>query len=161
MKLAKAVRLKGKPRAGPRLLSVQRSTPHRDSVQTWEKVVDLLTQGAWRCARRADVRCRHCQLHHHGQGTRDSAITAKRRWPAHAGFTRLYDENAIDGADAKEDALGYDALIGDWKLSMPCATDDLAGATGPQGQELPHHRPRHEGDAGRGGGIRFFLQADR
>ena len=38
----------------------------------------------------------------------------------------LYDEDAIDGSDAKEDSLGYDPLEGDWAVSLPCPKDDLA-----------------------------------
>ena len=37
----------------------------------------------------------------------------------------LYDEDAIDGSDAKEDALGFDPLKGDWSVSLPCPADDL------------------------------------
>jgi hypothetical protein len=37
----------------------------------------------------------------------------------------LYDEDAVSGADANEDRLGFDALKGDWRLSLPCGEDDL------------------------------------
>jgi hypothetical protein len=32
----------------------------------------------------------------------------------------LYDEDAIDGSDAKEDGLGFDPLKGEWAVSLPC-----------------------------------------
>lgn len=105
---------------------VVRSTPHRDSVQTWEKVVDLLTQGKQGAVR--DELMSVAGIANSiitDKAPQDSAITASGDGPRTRIYC-LYDENAIDGADAKEDALGYDALIGDWKLSMPCATDDLA-----------------------------------
>ena len=35
------------------------------------------------------------------------------------------DDDAIDGSDANEDVLGYDALKGDWAISIPCDADDL------------------------------------
>jgi hypothetical protein len=38
----------------------------------------------------------------------------------------LYDEDALDGSDAKEDALGYNPLEGDWAVSLPCPKEDLA-----------------------------------
>jgi len=38
----------------------------------------------------------------------------------------LYDEDAVDGSDASEDALGFDPLKGDWRVSLPCSADDLA-----------------------------------
>ena len=37
-----------------------------------------------------------------------------------------YDEDAIDGTNANEDALGFDPLVGEWMLSLPCGEDDLA-----------------------------------
>jgi hypothetical protein len=37
----------------------------------------------------------------------------------------VYDDDAIDGSDANEDSLGFDPLKGDWKLSLPCAKDEL------------------------------------
>jgi len=38
----------------------------------------------------------------------------------------VYDDDAIDGSDANEDALGYDPLKGDWHVSLPSQSDDLA-----------------------------------
>ena len=38
----------------------------------------------------------------------------------------LYDDDAIEGSDANEEALGFDPLKGDWRLSLPCLADDLA-----------------------------------
>ena len=42
----------------------------------------------------------------------------------------LYDDEAIEGSDAKEDALGFDPLKGDWRVSLPCPADDLAWVQG-------------------------------
>ena len=38
----------------------------------------------------------------------------------------LFDDDAVDGSDANEAALGYDPLKGDWAVSLPCHADDLA-----------------------------------
>jgi hypothetical protein len=38
----------------------------------------------------------------------------------------LYDEDAIEGSEANENPLGFDALKGDWQVSLPCHRDDLA-----------------------------------
>jgi len=40
-----------------------------------------------------------------------------------------YDEDAVDGSKAKEDALSFDATGGDWALSLPCPSDDLGWVT--------------------------------
>lgn len=42
----------------------------------------------------------------------------------------LYDDDVIEGSDANEGSLGFDPLNGDWHLSLPCATDDVAWVQG-------------------------------
>jgi hypothetical protein len=37
----------------------------------------------------------------------------------------LYNEDAIEGDDANEAPLSFDATAGDWKISLPCPADDL------------------------------------
>lgn len=37
----------------------------------------------------------------------------------------IYDDDALDESLGAEDALGFDALEGDWALSLPCPTEDL------------------------------------
>jgi hypothetical protein len=55
----------------------------------------------------------------------DAAIVATCDGPRTRVYC-LYDDDAIEGADAKEDALGYEPLQGDWAVSLPCPADDLA-----------------------------------
>jgi hypothetical protein len=38
--------------------------------------------------------------------------------------------DAIEGSDANEDALGFDPLNGDWRVSLPCLADDLGWVQG-------------------------------
>ena len=101
------------------------SSPQRDAHDTWIAITELLTQG-------------------HAQGARSeldavSGIAASiiaERTPEEAPIvvtcdgprTRiycLYDEDAIDGSDANEDAFGFDPLNGEWQVSLPCSVDDL------------------------------------
>ena len=56
---------------------------------------------------------------------KDSAIVVECKGPRTRIYC-LYDEDAIDGSDAKEDALGFDPLEGEWSISLPCPQDDLA-----------------------------------
>src|SRR3546814_20648197 len=42
----------------------------------------------------------------------------------------LYDDDALDGAYANEDLLGFSPLKGDWRLSLPCLSEDLARVQG-------------------------------
>lgn len=102
-----------------------RSSPHRDASSTWETIVDLLTKGANSVARQEllSVTGIACSLIS-DQTPKDSAIVVTSDGPR----TRIYcvyDEDAIGGSGAKEDALGYDALQGDWAVSLPCQENDL------------------------------------
>jgi hypothetical protein len=102
-----------------------RSTPHRDCHDTWLAIVDILTQG-----RTGDARTELLAVAGIAtsiiadQAPRDSAIIVTCDGPRTRIYC-LYDENAIDGADAKEDALGFDPLQGDWRISLPCLAEDL------------------------------------
>ncbi|MGX1747150.1 MULTISPECIES: hypothetical protein [unclassified Brevundimonas] len=106
------------------------STPHRDAGETWRAIVDLLTQG------KTGAKCDEL-LSVHGiassiiadKAPKDAAIVVTCDGPR----TRIYcvyDEDATDGSDANEDALGFDPLDGDWRVSLPCETDDLAWVQG-------------------------------
>lgn len=102
-----------------------RSSPYRDASATWTAVVELLTQGRTGAARTELLSV---------SGTAASIIAD--RIPSATPIvvtcdgprTRIYclfDDDAVDGADAAEDALGFDPLNGDWRVSLPCSPDDL------------------------------------
>lgn len=103
-----------------------RSCPYRDTVQTWEVIVDLLTKGG-----SATLRAELLSVTGIAaavlaeQSAKDAAIVVSGDGPR----TRIYcsyDDDSLDESEAKEDALGFDALIGNWSLSLPCPKDDLA-----------------------------------
>jgi hypothetical protein len=58
------------------------------------------------------------------QGPKDAAIVVTCDGPRTRIYC-LYDDDAIEGSDANEDALGFDSLKGDWRVSLPCVADDL------------------------------------
>jgi hypothetical protein len=102
-----------------------RSNPQRDALQTWNAIVDLLTQGKTGASRTellgvggvaASVIA--------DQAPKDSAIVVTCDGPRTRVYC-LYDDDAIEGSDANEDALGFDPLNGDWRVSLPCSADDL------------------------------------
>lgn len=106
------------------------STPQRDASQTWTAIVDLLTHD-----NASDARTELLTV----KGVAASVIADKA--PSAAAIvvtcegprTRiycLYDDDAIEGSDANEDALGFDPLKGEWKVSLPCQADDLAWVQG-------------------------------
>jgi hypothetical protein len=107
-----------------------RSSPHRSASDTWKAIVELLTQG-----RTGDARNELSAVSGIASSiiadrvAKDTAIIATCDGPR----TRIYcsyDEDALDGADANEDSLGFDPLKGDWQVSLPCEPDDLAWVQG-------------------------------
>jgi hypothetical protein len=102
-----------------------RSTPHRDTGDTWTAIVDLLTQGGNGPARAellsvAGVAASTIA----DQAPRDAAIVVTCDGPR-TRICCLYDDDAIDDVDANEDPLGFNPLNGDWQVSLPCLADDL------------------------------------
>lgn len=107
-----------------------RSTPQRDALQTWTAIIDLLTQGKTSAARTellavAGVAASIIA----DQAPKDAAIVVTCDGPRTRIYC-LYDDDAVEGADANEDALGFDPLKGDWRVSLPCQADDLAWVQG-------------------------------
>ncbi|MDX1016391.1 hypothetical protein GOL25_25950 [Sinorhizobium medicae] len=102
-----------------------RSTPHRDALDTWKAIVDLLTQGRTGADRNELLAVAGTAASLIAdQATKHAAIVVTCDGPRTRIYC-LYDDDAIDGSDSKEDTLGYDPLKGDWKISLPCLADDL------------------------------------
>ena len=103
-----------------------RSTPARDALATWTAIVDLLTRGNDGAARTEllAVACIAASvIADHAPG--DAPIVVTCDGPRTRIYC-LYDDDAIDGSDAKEDPLGFDPLKGDWRVSLPSPADDLS-----------------------------------
>ena len=102
-----------------------RSSPHRDALQTWDAIVELLTQGKDDTARselRAVAGVAASLIA--DQAPKSAPIVATCDGPR----TRIYclfDEDAIDGDDANEEVLGFEPLKGDWGVSLPCPKEQL------------------------------------
>lgn len=107
-----------------------RSTPHRSAMETWNAIVELLTRGKSGEARTELLAVTGVASSVIAdQFARDEAIVVTCVGPR----TRIYctyDEKALDGSDAAEDALGFDPLDGKWHVSLPCSNDDLAWVQG-------------------------------
>lgn len=103
-----------------------RSTPGRDALATWTAIVDLLTKGQIGAARTELLAVGGVAASVIAdQAPKGAAIVITCDGPRTRVYC-LYDDNAIDGGDANEDSLGFDPLKGDWRVSLPCQTDDLA-----------------------------------
>lgn len=107
-----------------------RSIPHRDASETWIAIVDLLTAGGNDAAKRREL------LNVAGiassviadQCPAESPIVVICNGPRTRIYC-LYDDNAIDESSSNEAILGFDALSGDWQVSLPAANEDLAWVT--------------------------------
>jgi len=103
-----------------------RSIPYRDAIHTWAAIVDLLTRSNQSNSKReleavAGIAA-SCIA---DQAPKDAPIIISCDGPRTRIYC-LYDEDAIEGSDAKEEAFGFDPLKGDWRLSLPCGKDDLS-----------------------------------
>jgi hypothetical protein len=103
-----------------------RSSPYRDAAETWSAIVDLL------CAGRT-IGARAELLAIAGVASSIIADRAPKDVPivvtCEGPRTRLYclyGEDAVVGSDENEGPLGFDALKGDWRVSLPCDKDELS-----------------------------------
>jgi hypothetical protein len=103
-----------------------RSSPFRSSHDTWMAIVELLCAGQTSEARKVLVAvagvAASCIA---DQAPRSAPIIVTCDGPRTRIYC-IYDDDALDGADAQEGALGFDALKGDWAISLPCHKDELS-----------------------------------
>ncbi len=101
------------------------ATPARSAIKTWQVILDLLTPDSnslvreellaisgIACSLIADEAMKGSPIVVYGSGPRVRVYC-------------LYDEDAITGDNAKEDALLFNATDGDWHMSLPCQAADL------------------------------------
>ncbi len=103
-----------------------RSSPHRDTVKTWEFITELLTKGgssAVRAELQSVAGIAAAVLAE--RSAKEAAIVATGDGPRIRIYC-VYDDDALDESEANEDPLGFDALVGDWAISLPCPEADLA-----------------------------------
>ena len=102
-----------------------KSTPERDAAQTWTAIVDLLIQGKTNDARTELLAVTGIAASVIAdQAPKDAPITVTCDGPRTRIYC-LYDDDAVEGSGANENALGFDPLKGDWRVSLPCLADDL------------------------------------
>lgn len=102
-----------------------KSIPSRDAHDTWVSIVGILTKG-----QNADAESELMTVSGIAaaviaeQSVRDAPIVVTCEGPRTRIYC-LYDDDAVDGSDVNEEPLAFDALKGNWNLSLPCAPDDL------------------------------------
>lgn len=101
------------------------STPQRDAAETWRAIVAVLTQGKVGAAQDELLAVTGIAASLIAdQAPKDAAIVVTCDGPRTRIYC-LYDDDAIDGSEAVEARLGFDPLQGDWRVSLPCQSDDL------------------------------------
>lgn len=103
-----------------------RSTPHRDAMDTWLAIVDLLTRVQSTGAKDTLLAVKGIAASVIAdQAPKDAPIVTTCAGPRTRIYC-LYDEDAIDGTGENESVLGFDPLNGDWAMSLPCQDSDLS-----------------------------------
>lgn len=106
-----------------------RSTPHRDALETWSEITDLLTRSNQGARTELEAVAGIVSSTIADQSPSGSPIIVSCEGPQTRVFC-LYNDDAIDGSDGNEDVLGYDPLKGDWSISIPCEAEDLDWVSG-------------------------------
>lgn len=98
--------------------------PERTATATWKVISDLLASDPHSDAGRelASVSGVACSLI-----TREAMVSPIVVYGSgpRVRIYCLYNEDAIEGSEANESALAFNATAGDWKISLPCPKDDL------------------------------------
>lgn len=107
-----------------------RSIPERSALETWRAISDVLAPQL-SCASRKelDAIAGIASSLITREAMRDSAIVAHGSGPRVRIYC-LYGEDAITGEEASEQPLAFDALTGDWHLSLPSPAEDLEWVRG-------------------------------
>jgi hypothetical protein len=101
------------------------STPVRTASQTWDAIVALIAPNPQSAARKqlaqaAGVACASIA----SEATKDAAIVIWGNGPRVRVYC-VFDEDAITQDGVNEDALPQSPTEGDWKMSIPCQTEDV------------------------------------
>lgn len=107
-----------------------RSVPYRDASATWTAIVDLLGGGSTNVEARAELMsvAGIAASVITDQSPKTSPIVATCDGPR----TRIYclfDDESLEASVGNEAKLGFDALKGDWQVSLPVAAEDLSWVT--------------------------------
>lgn len=101
------------------------STPQRDAASTWRAIVGLLTRGPGSSARAELLAVSGIAASIIADKVPENAAIVVTCDGPRTRIYCLYDEAAIEGSDKNEEPLGYEALLGDWHVSLPCSAADL------------------------------------
>lgn len=104
-----------------------RSIPFRDASATWLAIVDLLSAGSSNTQARTELTsvAGIAASVIADKSTQSSPIVATCKGPRVRIYC-LFDDESLEAAAGNEEKLGFDALAGDWQVSLPVAAEDLS-----------------------------------
>lgn len=100
-----------------------RATPERGASDAWEVIVDLIAPEAGEARRELLSIEGIASSIISTESPKKSAFVVRGKGPRVRIYC-LYDDDAVSGDDANEDALAQCPTEGDWVMSLPCESDD-------------------------------------
>jgi hypothetical protein len=101
-----------------------RSSPFRDSSETWAAIVQLLPHINDEARRELELVSGTASSCIADQAAKIAPIIVTCDGPGTRIYC-LYDDDALDQTESNEAILGFDPLKGNWAISLPCTKDDL------------------------------------
>lgn len=101
-----------------------RAIPHRSASDTWNLIVDLLAPSAGKARSELQSVIGTTSSLIAEEVMTEAAIVVYGAGPRVRIYC-LYNEDALEGDKASESTLSFVPTDGDWKLSLPCPSDDL------------------------------------
>jgi hypothetical protein len=102
------------------------STPVRSVSETWAIICQLLAPDIESAARRELLAVRGVASSSiASEATKDAAIVVWGGGPRARIYT-VFDDDAITKDGINEDSLPRSPTVGDWRMSIPCPTEDVA-----------------------------------
>jgi hypothetical protein len=100
--------------------------PERSAREAWEVIVDILAPQTDSTARKeltaiAGIACSLIA----DEAMKAAPVVVYGSGPRVRMYC-LYNDDAVTGEDAKEDALTFNATADDWHISLPCPAEDLS-----------------------------------
>jgi hypothetical protein len=106
-----------------------RSSPYRDSAETWSVIVDFLARqnNSAKAELNSVAAIAGSCIADQAMKTAPITVSCDGR---QIRIYCLYDEESLDQSDFNETVLGFDPLKGSWQISLPCSKDDLIWVQG-------------------------------
>jgi hypothetical protein len=104
------------------------ATPARSAGEAWAVITNILSKEGSAGRRELDAVAGIAASLIADECFRDAPAVVSGNGPQVRTYC-VYEEDAVEGNGVKEDALAFDATLGDWAMSLPCHAEDLNWVT--------------------------------